>query len=162
MSLQQFISFTVGKNLLGINILYVREINKNLSITPVDRAPHYIKGLLNLRGQIVTILDLSVRLGLEPQEESKQPTCIILKTNHELLRSPIRTHHDIKLPATPVGLLVDSVGDVISCEEDRIKQPCRTGSDLSIRYINGVIELDNSLLVTLNTKEILEPKEIAA
>lgn len=162
MSQRQFISFTVDNNLLGINILYVREINKNLTITPVDRAPDYVCGLLNLRGQIVTVLDLGVRLGLGQHDVNKKSTCIILKTNHELLRSPLHTDESITLPNTSVGLLVDQVGDVISCPEEEIKKPCRTGSDLSIRYIDGVIQLDKSLLVTLNTKEILQPKEIAA
>jgi chemotaxis signal transduction protein len=69
---------------LGINILFLREINRHIDLTPVDLAPSYVCGLMNLRGQIVTVIDLGVRLGLPPRKITAETGCIVLKSFKEL------------------------------------------------------------------------------
>ena len=85
---RQFITFYLGEDLFGLDILLVREINRHLELTRVDRTPEFVRGLMNLRGQIVTVLDLGIRLGIGARAIERESSCIVLKTRGELERYP--------------------------------------------------------------------------
>jgi len=95
----EFSTFFVGGALCGINILNIQEINKHFEITKVPQAPDYIEGILNLRGRIVTIIDLGKKLGLAPVNRSKDSRNIIVNSEDE-----------------HIGLLIDSISDVRVCK----------------------------------------------
>lgn len=137
MSTQQFVTFRIDSNLLGIDILNVREINRILDITPVQHAPDYIRGLVNLRGQTVTVFDLGIRLGLSLREITAESHNIILKND-------------------TVGLLVDSIGDVVNADETQIKPPPANIGKIESEFVDGVVRLDEKLLVVLSAQRVLE------
>jgi len=140
-NMKQFVTFQIGDHLLGIDILRVREINRVLDITPVQHCPPYMRGLINLRGQIVTIFDLGVRLGLGPRKLTERSHNIILK------------------PDT-VGLLADSIGDVVETREEDIEPPPANAGEIEGKFIEGVLKLETDLLVILSAGKLLEYKPV--
>lgn len=116
---QGVIGFRVGGRSFGIPIRLVREINQHLDITPVRMAPPFVRGLINLRGQVVTVLDLGPHFGLGRRTIGERSRLIILKTNVELgeLRARVRTCDE------GVGLLVDQVDDVLQPEVADLERP---------------------------------------
>ncbi len=137
----QFVTFKVDDNLVGINILDVREINRVLDITPVQHSPDYVRGLINLRGKTVTVFDLGVRLGLAPREITSESQNIILKKEG-------------------VGLLVDSIGDVVETGDDDVHPPPANMREIEGEFVQGIVSLEEKLLVILAADKILEYKPV--
>lgn len=137
MGIRQFVCFWIDDHLIGIDVLMVREINQVLDITPVQQAPEYVRGLANLRGETVTVLDLGVRLGLGLRNITAQSHSVIFK-------------HDL------VGLLVDRIGDVEQVEEAEIEPPPANVGHIEREFIEGIVKLRDELLVVLSTERILE------
>ncbi len=138
-STSQFVTFKVDDNLVGINILDVREINRVLDITPVQHSPDYVRGLINLRGKTVTVFDLGVRLGMTPREITSESQNIILKKDG-------------------VGLLVDSIGDVVEAKDDDVHTPPANIRGVEGKFVQGIVSLEEKLLVVLSADKILEYK----
>ena len=136
MANRQFVTFRIDNNLAGIDILKVREINRVLDITPVPHAPEYVLGLINLRGQTVTVFDLGVRLGLLPRDITPETHNLILKRD-------------------TVGLLVDDIGDVIEAEENEIRPPPANIGEINGEFVESVVKLDEEILMVLSSEKIL-------
>lgn len=134
----QFATFQVGDLLLGIDIRQVQEINRNLQITPVPHAPTAVCGVINLRGEVVTVIDLRTVLGLDKLELTRQTRNVILKHSSE-----------------QIGLLVDSVAEVITCEADDIDPLPENLAGRESVCFSGVYKLPHGLLVVLNVAETL-------
>ena len=132
-------TFYVGDSLCGMDILKVQEINKLLEMTEVPLAPDYVKGILNLRGQIVTVIDLGSKLSLAETETSGDTRNIIVNSNGEY-----------------IGLLVDRIGDVERTEEEDIEPPPANIGGIQGRFFEGVFKKENSLIGILNVEEILK------
>jgi purine-binding chemotaxis protein CheW len=154
--MSQYSTFRLGDRLFGLDLMMIREINRILDITPVPHAHDHIRGLINLRGQIVTILDLGVRLGLARQEVGEESHNIILKTTAELVSvhhggntDPYATSNDL------VGFLVDAIGDVVEADEATIEPPSANVSEAEGGFLSGVIKTDAGLLVLLDINEVL-------
>ncbi len=152
-------TFRMGERLFGLDILVVREINRILDITPVPHSARHIRGLINLRGQIVTILDLGVKLGLEPRKVGDETHNIILKTDGELASAHQARH--LKTCPDQVGFLVDSIGDVVEADASRIEPPSANVSEAESRYLHGVLKTDAGLLVLLDLEALLASGEAA-
>ena len=120
--MRQFATFRLGDRMFGIDVRIIREINRILDITPLPFSADYVRGLINLRGQIVTILDLGLRLGLPRRGTGPGSHNIILKRTSELVALPGAPGG---VPDTtsedPVGFLVDAIGDVVDVEESGIE-----------------------------------------
>ena len=156
---QQYMTFYLGQHLFGISILLVREINQNLDITPVSKVPEYIKGVLNLRGQVVTVMDLAKRLAFDKLEESKDANCIVLKTTQEIDSSETSVGIEDRTVVDKVGLYVDRIGDVLNISAKEIIRTPSKDSKLDKRFIKGVVRLNDQLLILLNLKEVLNPEQ---
>jgi len=139
MSMIQFVTFRIDTLLFGIDVLKVREINRVLDITEVQHSPKHIRGLVNLRGQVVTIFDMGVRLGLDPRIISEES-------------------HNIVLKREPVGLLVDAIGDVVQTDQDSIEQPPANVSGIESDFMAGVVRQNKELILILSTDKILNDK----
>ena len=155
MAEKHFITFFLGEDYFGIDILLVRESYRNIDITPVALAPEFVRGLLNLRGQVVTVLDLGVRLNIGRRKLTDLSNIVILKTNYELERMEIDEPLLDRTTPDQVGLLVDRIGDVITVNESEIEPSPGHAGRVEERFLSGVIKLENRLLVTLNLPEIL-------
>lgn len=154
--MSQYSTFRLGDRLFGLDLMMIREINRILDITPVPHAASHIRGLINLRGQIVTILDLAVRLGLPSREINEDSHNIILKTNAEL--TAVRQAGNNQHYATStdlVGFLVDAIGDVVEADESAIEPPSANVSEAESQFLSGVIKTEAGLLVLLDIKEVL-------
>lgn len=149
--MSQFATFRVGEHLFGLDILGVREIIRVFDITPVPRTEDHIRGLINLRGQIVTILDLAVRLG--------HPRPPITETSHiVILKAAVDGNREDRTQGSTqglLGLLVDSIGDVVSADDSRADAPPANITEAEERYLSGVLKTEAGLLVLLNLKELL-------
>jgi purine-binding chemotaxis protein CheW len=135
----EFATFFVGGALCGINILNIQEINKHIDITQVPQSSDYIKGILNLRGRIVTIIDLGKKLGLEPVNQTIDNRNIIVNSEDE-----------------HIGLLVDSISDVaIANQEDIEPAPSNIGG-VKGKYFQGVLKTEKQLIGILDINEVLK------
>ncbi|WP_310599835.1 chemotaxis protein CheW [Desulfobulbus sp.] len=131
-------TFYVGHALCGMDILKIQEINKLMEMTKVPQAPDYMVGILNLRGQIVTIIDLGQKLGLGRVEISSDSRNII-----------------INAPGEHVGLLVSKISDVIMADPDRIEPAPANMSGVQGSFFTGVYKTENKLIGILDVKEVL-------
>ncbi len=135
----EFSTFYVGGALCGINILNIQEINKHFEITKVPQAPDYIEGILNLRGRIVTIVDLGKKLGLDPVNEDKDNRNIIVNSEDE-----------------PIGLLVDSISDVVLASQDDIEPAPSNIGGVRGKFFQGVLKTEKQLIGILDIDEVLK------
>lgn len=147
---RQFCTFYLDEALFGIDIMLVREINRQLDMTPVHHLPAHIRGLLNLRGQIITVLDTGMQLGLGPRTITPHSRSLILKFSDEAQAESMQHAASIEL----VGLLVDRVGDVVRVHEGDIERPPANVGDVSGKFLTGVVKLDRGLLSLVKVKEI--------
>lgn len=157
MALQRYSTFYLGDQMFGIDILYVREINRNLDLTEVQQAPTFVEGLINLRGQIVTVINLNKRLNRQEAYDHNQAYNVILKTEQEL--SPIRDRedrHDIHGVSDIVGLMVNEIGDVVSVDSSEINAPPANIGEVDGQFLMGVIKQDDTLIGVLNVQKILD------
>ncbi len=131
-------TFYIGRALCGINILHIQEINKLTNATNVPQSPDYVKGVLNLRGQIITVIDLGRKIALKSLSEKKENRNIIVQFQEE-----------------HIGLLVDKIGDVFEIEADKIEPAPSNIGNIQEVFFEGVVKKDSSLIGILNIKEIL-------
>ncbi len=136
---QEIAVFQVGQILCGLNINHVQEINKHINITKVYGAPDYVRGIMNLRGQIVTIIDMRKKFGLESVEFNEEMRIVVTKSNDE-----------------SIGLLVDGVRDVIQANTESIEPPPSNVRGVSSRYFMGVLKMKDALLMLLDKERVLE------
>jgi purine-binding chemotaxis protein CheW len=135
----EFSTFYVGGALCGIDILNIQEINKNFEITKVPQAADYVEGILNLRGRIVTIIDLGKKLGLEPASKAKDNRNIIVNSEDE-----------------HIGLLVDSIADVVLAKSSAIEPAPSNIGGAKGKFFEGVVKTETSLIGILDINEVLK------
>ncbi len=148
---RQFVTFYFGRHFFGLPIDDVIEINKSLDITPVPLAPSYVSGVINLRGQILTAINLGKKIelkecGCKEAETDGEGTCrynnVIMGDREE-----------------PISLLVERIGDVMSVPVSQIEPPPDMIEGVNVKYVEEVCKLPNELLIILNPK-ILEKTEL--
>jgi purine-binding chemotaxis protein CheW len=155
MATLQYVTFELDGNLFGINILLVREINKHVAITRVDAAPDFMSGLLNLRGQIVNVIDLGVRLGFSPRTITERTRIIVLKTTHETSKTNLSDIIEDNTASDIVGFLVDKIGDVVSVEVKDIEPAPANIGGIDSEYFKGVYKMKHALLPLLKVSKVL-------
>lgn len=132
-------SFFVGEALCGMDILKVQEINKLIEMTRVPQAPEYVLGILNLRGEIVTIIDLGKKLGLKSTEISDKTRNIIVNSNGE-----------------HIGLMVEQISDVVQAKCEKIEAPPANIGGVQGKYFTGVLKTKDRLIGILDVGKVLE------
>ena len=130
----QYCTFTLAGLLFGIEVDRVQEVIRSLELTTVPLANDVVEGLINLRGQIVTALDLRRRLELPPRTEGERPMNIVVRVGDGAL-----------------SLLVDEIGDVVDVEEDAFEASPETLEGVARELIRGAYKLDGRLLLVLDT-----------
>jgi purine-binding chemotaxis protein CheW len=136
---QQFATFFVDNLLFGVEVLRVQEVLRYQEMTPVPRANEVIEGLINLRGQIVTAIDVRRRLGLRPRESERTPMNMVVRSDDGA-----------------VSLLVDEIGDVLDVDESAF-EPVPDNVSTGIRALTtGVYKLKDRLLLVLDTAKAID------
>lgn len=155
MSALQLAAFRVGTCLWAIDVLQVREVLHRADTTPVPHAPSHVRGLMNLRGHIITVIDLARRLGTTGGEDAEGGMCVLLRTSAELGRldaegrSLVDTGHD------SVALRVDGVDRVLDVAgHDLLPPPANLEAGL-LPFVRGVVRLDEGLLLVLRLEAVL-------
>ncbi len=135
----QFVTFYYDKHFFGLPIDDVIEINKALDVTPVPMAPEYVSGVVNLRGQILTAINLATRIGLscDCQDENREYNNVIMGNREE-----------------PVSLLVERIGDVMSIPTEKVEPPPDMIEGIDLKYVEQVCKLDSKLLIILNSNAL--------
>jgi len=141
----QFCTFYLDKLLFGVELKGVQEVIRALDITKVPLAPGVVSGLMNLRGQIVTALDLRMRLELEPRPAGIRPMNVVVRSDDGA-----------------ISLLVDEIGDVVEVEEDTFELPPETLRGTIRSVITGVHKLNDRLLLVLDTSKACQMTEESA
>lgn len=136
----QLVAFKLNREEYGVSILYVQEIKRLTDITRVPYTPAFIKGVMNLRGSVLPVIDLKKRLGLAEEPYSEDTRIIIVKVE------------DIS-----IGMIVDAVTEVLAIDPEHIEVPEAVvdSSDSGNNFISGVGNLDNRLVIMLNLNEII-------
>jgi len=142
---QQFCTFTVDGAFFGVDVLRVQEVLRFHEMTPVPLAPPAVSGLINLRGQIVTAVDLRRRLGLAPRAEDEQPMNVVVRAEDGA-----------------VSLLVDAIEDVLEVDEAGFEPPPATIEPAAGEVIAGVYKLQDRLLLILDTEKAVDVSRIAS
>ena len=140
--LNQLISFIVGEEEYGLEILRVKEVIRVREITRLPRAPSFVKGIINLRGDVIPIIDLRDRFGLERKEYTSMTRVIVVDVDGRL-----------------VGMVVDAASQVVRVPADQIDPPPPIVGGLSAEFIKGVGKLDERLIILLNIDRILSIQE---
>ena len=141
----QLVSFTLAKELYGIEITKVREIILVTDITHVPEAPAFLRGLINLRSTVIPVIDLRARFGLPPGEVTDDNRIMVL---HACGKT--------------VGIAVDAVSKVLRVKQDQIAPPPPTVVELGREYLSGLVKLENQLLILLDIDKIFNDEEIDA
>jgi purine-binding chemotaxis protein CheW len=138
MATQQFSTFYLGERYFGIEVQKVQEVIRYQEMTNVPLAPPEIRGLINLRGQIVTAMDLRRRLEMPDRPADQLPMNVVIRTEDG-----------------SVSLLVDEIGDVIEVDDERFEQPPDTLQGVARSLIRGAYKLEGKLLMVLDTERVV-------
>jgi len=141
---QEFLVFTLGAEEYGIDILKVQEIRGYDSVTRIANAPDFIKGVINLRGIIVPIVDMRIKFHLGRVEYDHQTVVIILNVAHRV-----------------VGMVVDGVSDVLTLQMDQIMPAPEFGATLTSGYLTGLGTVDGRMLILMDIEKLMTSREMA-
>lgn len=140
---QQFLTFLLEDQEYGLEIFKIREIRGYSPITPIPNVPPHVRGVMNLRGAVLPVVDLRMKFRL-PAVEYNKFTVIVIATVAE----------------KTVGLLVDAVSDVLMVSDDAMREAPDFGAAVDTRFINGVFQSKEHLAVALNLEELLTESEL--
>jgi len=138
----QLVSFKIGDEEFGVDILQVQEINRLFEVTHVPNAPDFVEGVINLRGRIVPVVNLRKRLGLDKKEHDKDTRIVV-----------------VELEGKTIGFIVDSVSEVLRVPKNVVEPPPELVAGIDSEYIIGIAKLENRLLILLDLKKVLNVEE---
>jgi purine-binding chemotaxis protein CheW len=145
----KYLTFRLGAEEYGLEILKVREIIGLMDITAVPRTPHFIRGVINLRGKVIPVIELRKKFGMNSAEDTEQ-TCIIVV-------DASRTGETIQ-----IGILVDSVSEVLDIRSDDIEDTPSFGANFDTRFILGMAKAKGSVKILLNIEAVLTADDLGA
>ena len=144
---QEYLTFILGGEEFGIDILCVQEIRVWSSVTELPNKPEYIKGVINLRGVIIPIIDLRQRFGKTALDYNEQTVTIIL--NNQSTENPM-----------VVGIVVDAVSEVYKFEQSSIRKPPAFGSQIDSCFLKGLASIEEKLIILLDTNSLLKQDDL--
>ena len=149
---QHFVSFYIDQQLYSIDIRVVNDVNRHFILVPVPRAEPALRGLVNIRGQVVLVFDLAVMFGDQPRPITSDSHLIVFKTDQALTRVP---HLDpsidpLRFGDKPYALLVDQIGDVISAASEDIEPPDQYVDHRNFQHFRGLVKVDERIMTILD------------
>ncbi|MCF6353523.1 MAG: chemotaxis protein CheW [Candidatus Polarisedimenticolaceae bacterium] len=140
----QLVTFRLQDESYGINVMQVQEVLRVSEIAPVPGAPMYVLGIINLRGNVVTVIDTRTRFGLSTTEIEDSSRIVIIESDKQV-----------------VGILVDSVAEVVELRSSEVDSAPNVGNEESSRYIQGVATREENLLIVVDLNKLLTDEEWA-
>ncbi len=141
-TITQWVTFYLDNEKYGINVMSVQEVLRITDIAPVPGAPHYVLGIINLRGNVVTVIDTRTRFGLIEKESDDATRIVIIESEGQV-----------------IGILVDSVAEVVDLQKSDIETTPNVGNDESSKYIQGVSSQGEQLLILVDVDKLLTEEE---
>lgn len=138
----EWVTFRLDAEKYGIDVMRVREVLRNTEIAPVPGAPGFVLGIINLRGNVVTVIDTRKRFGLIPKDIDESSRIVILEAGDEV-----------------VGMMVDSVAEVVDLRTSSIETAPNVGNDESAKFIQGVSSRDDGLLILVDLNKLLSTED---
>ncbi len=138
----QWVTYRLGDETYGINVMQVQEVLRYTEIAPVPGAPDYVLGIINLRGNVVTVIDTRARFGLMPADTTDNTRIVIIESDEQV-----------------VGILVDSVAEVVYLKSSEIDSAPNVGTEESAKFIQGVSNRDGELLILVDLNKLLSDDE---
>ena len=144
----QYLTFKLADEVFAFDVAKVREILELVSITKVPQTPNFMRGVINLRGSVVPVIDLRLNFGMQCTENTVN-TCIIVV--------------EVKLEGETIvlGVLADSVQEVVEMEPDNIEPPPQLGTKLNTKFIKGMGKVDNDFVMILDIDMVFSSEELA-
>jgi len=146
----KYLTFELGGEAYGLEILKVKEIIGIMNITSVPRMPEYVKGVINLRGKVIPVIDLRLKFGMEPLEYNERTCIIVVDITGRSANSVM------------VGIVVDSVSDVMNIGDDEIEDTPTFGVKLNTEYILGMAKSKGGVKILLDIDRVLSNKEVVS
>lgn len=140
----QWVTFRLGGETYGINVMQVQEVLRYTEVAPVPGAPNYVLGIINLRGNVVTVIDTRHRFGLSPGEITDNTRIVIIEADNHV-----------------VGILVDSVAEVVYLRQSEIETAPSVGNEDSAKFIQGVCHKNDELLILVALDKLLTDEQWA-
>lgn len=140
----RWVTFRLENEKYGINVMQVQEVLRVSEIAPVPGAPDYVLGIINLRGNVVTVIDTRKRFGLMPKEMDDSTRIVIIESEEQV-----------------VGILVDSVAEVVDLRISEMESAPNVGTEESAKFIQGVASHDDELLILVDLNKLLTDEEWA-
>ncbi|MFT6917783.1 MAG: purine-binding chemotaxis protein CheW [Cognaticolwellia sp.] len=138
----QWVTFKLDRETYGINVMQVQEVLRYTEVAPVPGSPIYVMGIINLRGNVVTVIDTRIRFGLESAEINDNARIVIIEAETQV-----------------IGILVDSVAEVVYLKSSEIDAAPNVGNDESAKFIQGVSNRDGELLILVDLNQLLSDEE---
>lgn len=138
----QWVTYKLGEETYGINVMQVQEVLRHTEIAPVPGAPDYVLGIINLRGNVVTVIDTRSRFGLPSSDISDNTRIVIIESDDQV-----------------VGILVDSVAEVVYLRSSEVDSAPNVGTEESAKFIQGVSNRDGQLLILVDLNKLLNDEE---
>jgi len=138
----QWVTFRLDGETYGINVMQVQEVLRYTEIAPVPGAPEYVLGIVNLRGNVVTVIDTRKRFGLQPCNVTDNTRIVIIESDKQV-----------------IGILVDSVAEVVYLHASEIETAPNVGNDETSKFLQGVCNRENELLILVDLNKLLSPDE---
>ncbi len=146
----KYLSFVLGREEYGLEILKVQEINGMMDITRVPRTPEYVRGVINLRGRVIPIISLRTKFKM-PLVEDTEKTCIIVVQ--------VQFENDL----LTMGIIVDEVSEVLNIADSSIEPPPSFGGGMEeVDFITGMGKLEDKVVILLNIDRVLDAEEMKA
>jgi purine-binding chemotaxis protein CheW len=142
---REFIAFRIGEQEFTVNIMSVREIRGWTNATPMPHTPNYMKGVINLRGAVLPIIDLSHRLGMKPAEPTARHVIIVAQVRERI-----------------VGLLVDAVSDILTVTDDDFQPTPEVASDLERSFARGILAIEGRMICVIELEAMFPETESEA
>ncbi|GGA78253.1 chemotaxis protein CheW [Neiella marina] len=138
----QWVTFRLDNETYGINVMQVQEVLRYTEIAPVPGAPDYVMGIINLRGNVVTVIDTRSRFGLQSADVTENSRIVIIEAEKQV-----------------IGILVDSVAEVVYLRSSEIDSAPNVGTEDSAKFIQGVSNRDDELLILVDLNKLLNDEE---
>jgi purine-binding chemotaxis protein CheW len=138
----QWVTFRLENESYGINVMQVQEVLRYTEIAPVPGAPPYVLGIINLRGNVVTVIDTRSRFALPNAETTDQTRIVIIEAENQV-----------------VGILVDAVAEVVYLRQSEIEPTPNVGNDESAKFIQGVCHKNDELLILVDLEKLMSDEE---
>ncbi|MBQ0719101.1 MAG: chemotaxis protein CheW [Gammaproteobacteria bacterium] len=146
--ISQFLTFELASEIYAINILFIREIIEYGNLTQVPMVPNFIAGVINLRGSVVPVIDLSSRFGRSETKITKRTSIVIIEINSDN-------------QMIEIGIMVDIVNEVLEMSDDAIEDAPSFGASIRTDFISGMGKVDGKFLIILNVEQVLSLDELS-